>query len=101
MNRFNEFNIKFTSRAFEGDKIKVSRILNKEITVHDYKIEDSKVFKDRGTGKCLYLQISLNNEKHVVFTGASALIEMIQQVPKEGFPFLSTIVQENERYKFS
>ena len=101
MNSFDQFNIKITKKGFEGDKIKMSKILNREITVHDYKIEDSKVFKDRGSGKCLHLQISFNNEKHIVFTGASGLIEMIEQVPKDKFPFTTTIIQDNERFKFT
>ncbi len=101
MNTFSQFNIKIKSRCFEGDKIKMSKILNREIVVHDYKIEESKVFKERGSGKCLYLQISFNNEKHVVFTSSTGLIEVIQQVPRSGFPFATTIVQENERFLFT
>jgi hypothetical protein len=91
MNRFSQFNIKAPARGFEGSKIKISRILNKEIVIHDFKIEESKVqeFKDKGSGKCLYLQISFNNEMHVVFTSGGGLIETIQQVPKNSFPFTS------------
>lgn len=101
MNSFSQFNIKITSQAFEGDKIKMSKILNREIVVHHFKLEDSKVFKEKGSGKCLYLQISFNQQKHIVFTGSSWLIETIQQVPETGFPFTTTIVEENERYLFT
>ncbi len=101
MKRFSEFNIQTTCRGFEGDKIKISRILGREIIVHHYKIEDSKVFKDRGTCKCLQLQISVNNEKHVVFTSSSGLIEAIQQIPETDFPFSATIIEENDRYRFT
>ena len=101
MNKFTQFNIKATPKSFEGDKIKISKILDREIVVYNYKIEDSKVFKEKGPGKCLYLQISLNDNKHIVFTAASALIEVIQQIPDEGFPFITTIVEENERYMFT
>jgi formylmethanofuran:tetrahydromethanopterin formyltransferase len=101
MNRFNQFNIKTSSKGFEGDKIKISKILNKEIVVHDYKIEDSKIFKDRGTGKCLHLQISINDEKHIVFTSSGGLIEAIQQVSGNLFPFTTTIIEENDRFIFT
>ena len=101
MNSFKQFDIKQTVKGFEGDKIKMSKILNREIVVYHFKIDDSKVYKDRGTCKCLQLQISLNNEKHVVFTSAGGLIEAIKQVPDDGFPFTTTIIQENERYKFT
>ncbi len=101
MNSFSQFNIAATSKNFEGDKIKMSKILNREIVVHAFKIEDSKVFKDRGSGKCLHLQISFNNEKHIVFTGSSGLIEVIEQIPANGFPFTTVIKQENDRYLFT
>ncbi len=101
MNKFSQFNIKIASKGFEGDKIKISKILNKEIEVYYYKIEDSKVFRERGTGKCLQLQISFNNEKHVIFTSSSGLIEAIQQIPEKGFPFTTTIIKETDRFKFT
>lgn len=101
MHSFSQFNIKPVTKSFEGDKIKMSKILNREIIVHDFKLEDSKCFKDRGMGKCLYLQISINNEKHIVFTSSCGLIEVIQQVPEEGFPFLTTIIQDGERFLFT
>ena len=101
MNTFSQFNIKVESQAFEGDKIKMSKIMNREIVVHHFRIEDSKVFKERGSGKCLCLQISFDQRKHVVFTGSTGLIEVIKQVPETGFPFTTTIVEEYERYLFT
>jgi len=101
MNRFSQFNIKVTTKGFEGDKIKMSKILNKEIIVYQYEIKDSKVFKERGTCKCLCLQISINGEKHIVFTSSSGLIDAILQVPEKEFPFTTVIVVENERFKFT
>jgi len=101
MKNFSQFNIQPTAKGFEGDKIKMSKILNREIVVHHFKIEDSKVFKEKGSGKCLHLQISFNNEKHIIFTSSSGLIEVIQKIPENGFPFTTTIIQENERFLFS
>lgn len=101
MKNFSQFNIKPVTKGFEGDKIKMSKILNREIVVHHFKIEDSKVFKDKGSGKCLHLQISVSNEKHIIFTSSNGLIEAIQQVPENGFPFTTIIVEENERYLFT
>lgn len=95
MKKFSEFGIKASQESFVGDKIKASRILNKEIAVHNYRIEDSKF-----TGKCLHLQISLDGEKRVVFTGSKSLMEMIGMVEKGDFPFNATIAKEDERYIF-
>jgi len=101
MNKFSQFNIKAPEKGFEGDKIKMSKILNREIVIYDYKIEESKIFKAKGSGKCLHMQISFNNIKHVIFTSGLALIDVIQQVPKEGFPFTTTIIDLNDRYYFT
>lgn len=92
MRQFRDFGIKPKQNGFIGDKIKLNKILNREIIVHQFRIEDSK-YKD---GKCLHLQIEINGNKHVLFTGSKTLIDMIQEVPKESFPFKTTIVTENE-----
>jgi hypothetical protein len=97
MKKFSQFDIKISARGFLGDKIKMSRILNKEIVVHHYIINDSKVYK----GKCLQIQISVAGTMHVLFTGSSGLIEAIVQVPEASFPFITIIVEEKERYKFT
>lgn len=101
MNRFGQFDVKVNTQCFVGDKIKIAKVLNKEIVVHAFKLEPSKHFKDKGTGQCLYLQISINNEKHIVFTSAVGMIEAIQQIPKDGFPFMTVIKEEDERYSFT
>lgn len=103
MNDFSQFAIKVKSKGFDGDKIKMSKILNREIIVHAFKIEDSKVkaFQEKGSGKCLHLQISFNGEKYIVFTSSSGLLEVIQQIPSDGFPFKTTIIKDNERFLFT
>lgn len=99
MNSFKDFGIKAQSKSFEGEKIKIDRILNRQIEVHDYKIEQSKY--EKGNGKCLYIQIVVDGTKRVLFTGSVNLLDMIEQVPKDKFPFKTTIVKENERFEFT
>lgn len=98
MKSFKDMGIKVTSRAYIGESIKIERLLNKQITVLYHKIADST--KKAGT-KCLYLQIELEGEKRVLFSGGQALIEAIQSIPAEDFPFTTTIVKPNDRYEFS
>ena len=97
MKKFSEFNITISTSTFIGDKIKISKILNRQITVHAYKIEASKHFKNER----LDLQIDVNGTKHICFTGSTKLLEQIQQVPQSGFPFETTIVEENDMYLFT
>jgi hypothetical protein len=103
MTKFSDLNIEYTSKGFEGDSISIERLLNQEISVLDFKIEDSKIekYKNKGAGKCLYLQILHKNEKWVIFTSGSALMEVIQKVPRTCFPFNTTIIKENRTYKFT
>ena len=100
MNTFKQFNIKPTSKSFEGDKIRIERVMNKEIVVEAYKIEESK-YKEKGNGKCLYLQIHVDNAKRVLFTGSATMQEMIQKVKPEDFPFTATIIKQDGRLMFS
>lgn len=99
MHSFKDFNIKPQAKSFEGDKIKIDRILNKPIVVVEYKIDNSKY--EKGNGKCLCIQILVDNSKRILFTGSVNLMEMIDKVPKENFPFMTTIVKENERFEFT
>lgn len=96
MKKFSDMGIKVDVKHFTGDKIKIERIINREIKVFDYKITDSQ-FKD----KCLYLQIELNGNMHVVFTGSKMLINAIEQVDKSDFPFSTTIQKPNEYFQFT
>lgn len=100
MNQFKDFGIKPIVNGFIGDKIKINKILNREITVLEYKIEESK-YKEKGNGKCLHMQIAIGEAKHIVFTGSTVLMETLKQVSKEKFPFVTKIVLENERLEFT
>lgn len=99
MKKFSELGIKPPCDSLTGDKIKINKILNREITVVNYRINTSKFEKNK-SGKCLCLQIELDNEKRVVFTGSDVLIQMIQQVKTEDMPFTCTITKEGEHFEF-
>lgn len=95
MKRFRDFGIKADYKGFIGDKIKISKVLNREIIIHDFKIEDSKF-----DGKRLDMQIQIGDTMHVLWTGSIVLMSMIQKIPRADFPFIATIVRENECYEF-
>jgi hypothetical protein len=98
MKSFSEFNIKPEITSLVGDKIKMDRIINREIVVTNYKIEPSK---HRENTQCLTLEFEMNGNKHIVFTGSTVLMQMIEKVPKGNFPFTTTIVKENEYFEFT
>lgn len=99
MKRFSDFGIKTTDAGFTGEKIKIKKVFNKEITIKKYKIEPSK-FQDRGNGKCLHLQIEMDGSEHLIFSGSSKLMEQIELVNKDDFPFKATIVNNDDKFEF-
>lgn len=98
MNNFKDFNIKPNITAFVGEKIAVQKLFNLPIVVMDYKIGPSK--QTEGT-QLLTLQIEKAGEKRVVFTGSTVLIDQIERVPKNSFPFKTIIKGDNEYYEFT
>jgi len=98
MHSFSDFGIKPQTAALRGDKIKIERVLNTQIVVEVFRIEKSKV-KD-GT-QCLYMQIIIDNDTRVIFSGSTCLIEMIQRIPKEKFPFTTKIIKQENRLEFT
>lgn len=97
MKNFKDLGISKPSiNSMVGEKIKVDRILNKEIEVLKFSISESKY-----NGSLLTMQIKTNNESRIVFTGSIGLIDQIKQVNKDDFPFKTMIVKENEFYEFN
>lgn len=100
MKRFNELGIAPPEKGFVGDKIKMSKIMNKEVTVMAYKIEPSK-YLEKGTGERLCLQLQVDGEKRITFSGSGFLMDMIKKVPPADFPFITTIKEINEHHEFT
>jgi hypothetical protein len=98
MKKFSELGIS-ASKRFIGDKIKASKVLNKNIIVYDYKIDVSKYPKNK-SGECLTMQIGIDGEKRVLFTGSDVLIEQIKLVDRSDFPFETSIVKNGECFEF-
>lgn len=99
MTNFQDLGIKPKTKTFDGDKIKIERILNRQIEVHRFIIEKSKF--ESGNGQRIRLQLVVDNEKRILFTNSVNLMEMIQKVPADKFPFRTTIIRENQRFEFT
>lgn len=90
--------IKPISKNFIGKSIPIDDLINKEIIVYHYKIVDST--KRAGT-KCLYLQIETEGERRVLFSGSKPLLETIQSIKEDDFPFKTTIRKEYKSFQFT
>lgn len=101
MIKFSELDIKVEHKSFSGQKIDIDKIINREIVVDGFKIEDSKLDKKKGNGKCLTLSFSLGESKHILFTSGVYLQEQILKVPTDKFPFTTTIEKFDKALKFT
>jgi hypothetical protein len=63
-------------------------------------VGESKYGKRSEDNKCLTLQFEFEGKIWVAFLGSGVLIDQIDQVPKDEFPFEATVVEEMNWYKF-
>lgn len=80
-----------------GKKKRLDEILNKKITVVDYRLRRSK---HRDGSQCLQLQFVLDGEVFILFTGSSVLIHQIE-VSSDKIPFSGTITKIDRYYSFA
>ena len=99
MKQFKDLGIKAESQAFIGNKLNFNQVVGQLITIHAYRIEDS--LYERGNGKCLWLQISINGIMHVTFSGSRILMGIIQKIEAWDFPFETTIKREGLSFQFT
>ena len=80
----------------DGEKKKLSEILDKEILVLAFRVGKSK-FSDRN-----YVTIQYENDstKYVVFTGSEVLMEQLKR-HEANLPFYATIVKRFNYYSLS
>jgi hypothetical protein len=90
------------SEALEGQKININKLFGREILVHRYTIKPS-IIKESKNPLCLWMQISIDGNMRVVFSGSEYLQKMIKQIPyPEKFPFKTTIVRkDNDSHQFT
>lgn len=98
--RFSDLGITVTNKKFVGEKIRLAKVIGIEILVHAYYIKPSK-YPERGSDKCLWLQISVDGKKYVAFSIAKILMESIVKIPEDSFPFLTTVINTNDFYEFT
>lgn len=76
--------------------MKLNEIIGKEIVITGYDIKPSK-YKD---DKYLTLQILLNGNVGVVFTGSGVLMDQISRY-SENIPFITKIMTQGKYYAFT
>lgn len=101
MKSFKDLNIDVKPDNYIGEKIKIDRILNKEFILLDFKVVESKFKKDDKSNKLLTLQIEMDDEKRIIFTGSSMLIKAAELINKTDLPISCSIIKEDKHYCFN
>lgn len=81
----------------DGDKIRIDDVINQELTVTGCRFTSTKYGEKNKSGKCLTLQVVLDGQKRVVFTGSDVMIDQMTKYENE-IPFAATIKKINRYY---
>lgn len=82
----------------EGAKIAIEELINKQIIVTNYRINDSK-YNDK---KCLTVQFryTSDSDSNIFFTGSEVLRNQLEKYKNE-IPFVTTIKKINRYFCFT
>jgi hypothetical protein len=93
MRKFSDF--AESPEILDGEKIRIDDVLNRELVVTGFSVRYSKYSKNK-SGKYLTLQVRINDEKRVVFTGSDVLIDQMTKYGNQ-VPFVA-IVKKVDRF---
>lgn len=96
MTTFNQLNVQKIVRPFEGDKISIDELVNKDINLLDFEICNST---KKENSKYLRLQVLYEGKKRYLSTGGKFLIDILSQVQKSDLP-IETKIMKNRGYYF-
>ena len=95
INKFSDF---AEEKPLDGDKVRINDILGKTVIVLAYQLINSKF--DDANNKCLKLQLEVDGEKRILFTGSQVLQDLIQKYASM-IPFETKIIRQNRYLTFS
>lgn len=97
---FKDLNVPLPMVGFEGTKIEINELIDRDIILHDFRVEKSKYPKE-GKEHCLWLQVAIGEIKYVSFTPTLTLIRQITQIEKTELPITTKIIRAGKRLEFS
>jgi hypothetical protein len=88
-------------QAFEGEKVKIDNLLNKEIIVLKFKVRQSK-YEDSNSKNCVTVQFREIDDKtkKIFFTGSCVIMDLLQKYEQQ-LPFKTTIKKIDRYYTFT
>jgi len=98
MNKFSDFAAEETQ--LDGEKEKVDNILDKEIIIKNFRLQNSKFKNKSGQYATVQFCKGKENKTFIFFTGSDVLVDQLQRY-KEKLPFAVIIKKINRYYTLS
>jgi len=98
MNKFDEFAKE--EKKLDGEKERIDDILDKQLSIIDFRINDSKFSNKSGKYATVQFYENSTEKKHIFFTGSDVLIDQLQRY-KDKLPYSATIKKINRYYTLS
>ena len=100
LKKFSDLNVKVNKpKVLSGQKQPLRYVLDKQITVYGFEIKPSKY--PNKSENCLKMQYKHEDKMYVAFSIAKHLMQILQTLPEDAFPFTTTIINKNEIYEFT
>lgn len=93
---FSDFVDPTDAKRLDGDKIKITDVLDHRILITGFRISKSK-YEKSNSEDCLTLQFILNGHARVIFSGSSVLMEQLNKY-EGNIPFYTTIKKIDRYY---
>lgn len=100
MKDFSQLNVSQQQNGFIGTRIDMPDVFNQPIIVHAFKVAPSK-FPKPGREECLHMQIEVEGKKRVLFCTSRVMINTLQNIDPEDFPFKTVIKKNDKRFEFT
>ena len=99
MKKFSDFATE--GAVFDGQKLKLASIIDKEICILRFKIKKSK-YQDKGEFYAViqFTETDENGEHKIVFTSSGVIMDMLERYESE-LPFATTIKKIDKYYTLS
>ena len=101
----------FISQRYVGKKLPINKVLNHNLIILDYRIDDSIYHDNKSSkGKCLYVSFYFADDpegtKRFFITGSSILMSQLKGISKENLPLTGYLEKQktksgNLAYRFT
>lgn len=99
MNKYTD--IKKDSNNLEGTKISIKDILNKNIIIYAFRTLESRFHSNETIAQFQFAYNENNTNRFVCFTSSKAILNDLQTIPLDKFPFSTSVITKTSKNSFA